>query len=247
MKKTDSALPNPHAGHRKRLREKYVCHGIDSLSEAELLELLLFYSIPRVDTRPQAEALLEAFGSVEGVLAATPEERCTITSLPAASEVLFSLLSDLAERTDRPKQKEQFSSPDFLKTYLPRQFFGFRKERAILFFLNAEGTLLHRQTILSHENSFVRLSLRTFVEPARRVQATAILLAHNHPNGIAIPSDADLTATSMLAHALQQEGLSLAEHYIVAGDTCVPILNRSIGASFASEPENGKPDGFDFR
>ncbi len=236
----------PHAGHRKRLREKFLCNGAEALSETELLELLLFFAIPRVDTRPTAETLLAAFGSLDGVLAAAPEELHAVASLNSSVDALFSLLHYLTERVERPMHKEQFSSAEFLCIYLPRQFSGFRKERAILFFLDDSGTLLHRQTVMSNETGAVRVTLRSLLEPAKRLGASAVILAHNHPNGKAIPSGADLDATRRLYHALQNYGLLLLEHYVVAGQDCVPILHGNEAFMFGTSANNTEAaDGFD--
>ncbi|MBR5263794.1 MAG: RadC family protein [Clostridia bacterium] len=216
----------PHAGHRERLREKYRLGGEQALTETEFLELLLFFSIPRVDTRPLAETLIEAFGSLDGVLAASPEEIRGFANLNGSTEVLFSVIRYLTDRSAMRMRECDFRDPAFAADYLPGQFAGYKKERAVLFYLDGGGSLLHRQTAMSSEEDAVQLSLRTVLETAKKVGASALVIAHNHPNGIAKPSSADLTATTRMREELQKEGLSLLEHYIIAGDACVPILGK---------------------
>jgi len=214
----------PHAGHRKRLRERFLLNGPEALSETELLEMLLFYSIPRVDTKPMAQKLLEAFGSLDGVLAASPADLHAFASVNDGTDALLALIRYFNERNAYQMGKARFGSPEFLLSYLPQQFCGYTHERALLFYLDDSGSLLHRQCILSGTENAIRISWRSIVETAKRIGASALLLAHNHPNGIAAPSGADLATTQNLYHALKAQNVLLLEHYIVAGDLCVPIL-----------------------
>lgn len=217
----------PHAGHRKRLRERFLLSGPEALSETELLELLLFYSVPRVDTKPLAQKLLEAFGSLDGVLAASTADLHAFASVSEGTDALFSLVRYLNERNAYQMGKARFGSPEFIGSYLPLQFSGYTHERALLFFLDDSGSLLHRQCILSGTENAIRISWRSVLETAQRVGASALLMAHNHPNGKAIPSGADLFTTQNLYHALKANDVLLLEHYIVAGDACVPILEEN--------------------
>lgn len=218
--------PRPHEGHRKRVRERFVKNGPDLFSEADLLEFLLFYAIPRVDTRPIAEKLLETFGSLDSVLLASPEELHANVKLPAGADCFFALLRHLQERSQMLICKAHFADPRFLAAYLPLQFQGFRKEHVILFFLDKDGFLLHRRTIAGALHS-VNLTLRSLTEPAERYGASALILAHNHPNGKPVPSAADLETTRILQKELQEHDLALLEHYIVAGDVCCSLLNEA--------------------
>lgn len=214
----------PHAGHRKRLRERFLQDGADALSETELIELLLFFSVPRVDTKPLAEKLLESFGSVDGVLAASPEDMHALAGCSENTDALFSLVRYLCERMTRQTRKSQFCSPEFVRTYLPTQFAGYKNERAILFYLDADGSLLHRQTVISSETDMVQFPQRAVLETAQRVGACSLLIAHNHPNGKLRPSKADLRTTKEFFRVCRDAGLQLLDHYIVAGEDCAPIL-----------------------
>lgn len=218
--------PRPHEGHRRRVRERFVKNGPDTFSETDLLEFLLFYAVPRVDTRPMAESLLETFGSLDSVLMASPEELHANVRLPAGADCFFALLRHLQERSQMLVCRAHFSDARFLASYLPLQFEGFRKEHVILFFLDKDGFLLHRRTIIGALHS-VNLTLRSLTEPAERYGACSLILAHNHPNGKAVPSPADLETTKLLQKELQDHQLTLLEHYIVAGNVCRPILNEA--------------------
>ena len=219
--------PRPHEGHRKRVRERFVKNGADTFSEAELLEFLLFYAIPRVDTRPIAERLLETFGSLDSVLLASPEELHANVRLPAGADCFFALLRHLQERSQMLVCRAHFFDERFLASYLPIQFIGFRKEHVILFFLDKDGFLLHRRTIVGGLHS-VNLTLRSLTEPAERYGACSLIIAHNHPNGKPVPSAADLETTRVLHKELKEHNLTLLEHYIVADTVCRPILNEAI-------------------
>ncbi|MBQ3155270.1 MAG: RadC family protein [Clostridia bacterium] len=217
----------PHAGHRKRLRERFLLGGAEALSETELLEMLLFYSVPRVDTKPLAQKLLQAFGSLDGVLAASPADLHAFASVSDGTDALFSLVRYLNERNAYQMGKARFSSPAFIESYLPMQFQGYTHERALLFYLDDSGSMIHRQCILSGTENAIRISWRSVAETAKRVGASALILAHNHPNGIALPSGADLVTTKNLYHTLKAQNILLLEHYIVAGEQCVPILQNN--------------------
>lgn len=216
--------PLPHEGHRKRVRERFVKNGPNSFSETDLLEFLLFYAIPRVDTRPVAEKLLETFGSLDSVLLAAPDELHACVSLPSGADCFFALLRHLQDRSQMLVCRERFSDPAFLRTYLPLQFVGFRKEHVILFFLDQNGFLLHRRTIRSGSINSVGFTLRSLTEPAGQFGASAVIIAHNHPNGNTTPSAADVETTNYLRRELQGSGLTLINHYIVAGNVIVPLL-----------------------
>lgn len=239
--KIEKTSANPHAGHRKRLRARF--ENGDALTEAELLELLLFYCVPRVDTRPMAESLLETFGCIEQVLAATKEERRLAAALPDAADILFALINDIHRQREITEQTAVFTSDAFLLQYLPRRFCGFQKERAELFFLDSAGILLHRKTIYSNDRNYVQLSPDHFLVPAAEHHAEVIILAHNHPNGKAIPSSADLYATASIYRLLERNGLLLAEHYVVAGDSCAKILQDSL---YAHPMPDGLPEEISF-
>lgn len=218
--------PRSHEGHRSRVRERFVKNGASTFSEADLLEFLLFYAIPRVDTRPIAEKLLETFGSLDGVLLASPEELHANVHLPSGADCFFALLRHLQERSQMLVCRAHFSDPRFLSEYLPLQFLGFRREHVILFFLDKDGFLLHRRAIPGALHS-VNITLRSLTEPAEYHGACSLIIAHNHPNGKAVPSAADLETTSILHKELKEHGLTLLEHYIVAGNVCRPILKEA--------------------
>jgi DNA repair protein RadC len=217
----------PHEGHRERLRERFLTKGADALSETELLELILFFSIPRVDTKPLAKTLLESFGSLDGVLAATPEELHAFARISGNTDALLAVLRLLTQRAVNHMKHADFRSTDFARQYLPRQFAGYTKERVLLFFLDSDGSLLHRQTAVSCEEGTVQLSVPNVVQVAKNVGASALVMAHNHPNGKAFPSKADLASTHQLRNAFAKEGLVLLEHYVVAGCECIPISEYS--------------------
>ena len=226
MEKNTSAK-YPHEGHRERLRERFLTQGADALSETELLELILFFSIPRVDTKPLAKTLLEAFGSLDGVLAASTEELHAFARISGNTDVLLTILRLLNQRAVNHMKHADFRSKDFAKQYLPGQFAGYTKERVLLFFLDSSGSLLHRQTAISCEEGTVQLSVPNVVQVAKNIGASALVMAHNHPNGKAFPSKADLASTQQLLKAFAKEGLVLLEHYVVAGNDCIPISEYS--------------------
>lgn len=86
---------NPHEGHRERMKQRYLSQGLDGFAEHEVLEMLLFYSVPRADTNELAHALLDRFSDLHGVLSAEPRELCQVSGVKMHTAILFRLVSDV--------------------------------------------------------------------------------------------------------------------------------------------------------
>ncbi len=226
MAKKTSREPRPHEGHRRRMREYMAKVGPDALTEYELMEILLYYSVPRVDTADLAKSLIDHFGCLESVLLASPEEIRSVAKLSAGTECFFSLLQHLLSRSLYLSARIFFSDPRFLETYLPSQFRGFGNEHLIIFYLDKSGSLLSRKCIVGDGNS-AQFLLDPIIDTATHLGAVSVLLAHNHPNGILEPSEEDWTSTEKVRLSLKMRGIKLLEHYIVSGEKCRPMLKNA--------------------
>lgn len=211
-------------GHRKRCKTRLLSQGASTLSDAELLEMLLFYAVPRRDVRPQAEALIERFGSLDAVLNAEIEEITKCTGLKAGAEVLFALLRETLSRTTVAEGDESLLDGDGVKNYLLELYRGKEVETVYALYFDEGGIFLGRQVILRGDINSARFSLRKITEGVIRVGGKSVILAHNHPSDILVPSSDDIISTKRIAAHLSANEITLIDHYIVGKNDVASIL-----------------------
>lgn len=206
-------------GHRNRVRERYLNTGLDTFQDYEALELLLFYAIPRKDTKSTAKNLISRFGSLPAVLDATLEE-LTEAGLSPNAAILLKLVPDMnryyAVKTDGAGQKVH-STSDAGKI-LCAMFRHEQTESVRLLCLNAGGKVLKLALLNEGDINAVHFSVRKIVETALSAKAVSVILAHNHPGGTLTPSREDLDATNSAKAALSTVGIQLLDHLIISGD-----------------------------
>ena len=206
-------------GHRNRVRERYLNTGLDTFQDYEALELLLFYAIPRKDTKSTAKNLIARFGSLPAVLDATLEE-LTEAGLSPNAAVLLKLVPDMnryyAVKTDGAGQKVHSTSD--AGRILCAMFRHEQTESVRLLCLNAGGKVLKLALLNEGDINAVHFSVRKIVETALSAKAVSVILAHNHPGGTLTPSREDLDATNSAKAALSTVGIQLLDHLIISGD-----------------------------
>lgn len=216
---------NVHGGHRERLKNRFLKEGLEHFDEHQVLELLLFYCIPRQDTNPIAHALLEHFGSLSQVMEAPPSELKKVAGMGEASATFLSLLNAF----DRYYQVNRASSLVILNTleqcgrYLMPFFYGRRNETVYLLCLDAKCKVLCCKEVGEGSVNSAAVPIRRVVEMALGANATSVVLAHNHPSGLAVPSDEDQLTTRQLAIALAAVDITLVDHMIMADDEFVSL------------------------
>ena len=206
-------------GHRNRVRERYLNTGLDTFQDYEALELLLFYAIPRKDTKSTAKNLISRFGSLPAVLDATVEE-LTEADLSPNAAILLKLVPDMnryyAVKTDGAGQKVHSTSD--AGRILCAMFRHEQTESVRLLCLNAGGKVLKLALLNEGDINAVHFSVRKIVETALSAKAVSVILAHNHPGGTLTPSREDLDATNSAKAALSTVGIQLLDHLIISGD-----------------------------
>lgn len=214
-----------HDGHRQRRREQFLQHGLDSFADHEILELLLFYAIPRQDTNPIAHELINRFGSLEQVLAAPVEELVRISGVGEYAAALLKLVPQVTRRARASSivRERALDTSERIGAFFVEQFVAERSEIMYQLCLDAKGRMLSCQRISEGDVSSVSLNMRKLVETALRSNAVLVALAHNHPSGVAFPSKEDLVATRMAAEALDTIGIQLVDHIIVADDDFISM------------------------
>lgn len=219
-----------HDGHRQRKKEQFRTHGLDAFADHEVLELLLYYAIPRRDTNPVAHRLMERFGSLDGVFSATVEELEEVEGMGKNAATLLALWMPLYRRVrTKPTAKEVIlNSTEQAGRYFMDLFFGMRREELYEACLDAKGKLLACCRIAEGSVDAVNINTRRLVENALKCGASAVILAHNHPSGIALPSPDDNTTTLALWDALRAVGIPLIDHIIVADEDYVSLRDNGL-------------------
>lgn len=228
-----------HAGHRARMKERFLAANGKDLADHELLEMLLYYVIPRRDTNEIAHHLIEEFGSIERVLDAPIDELVTTQGVSAATATYLALVREAAGRytaakvTEREGASPIFDTPEKIVAFLRPKYVGVTVERAYLLLFDNGMRMLDCRHLGDGEISSLLISVRRIAEIAYRKRASRVVLAHNHPDGIALPSKEDLALTRQVAAALQLLEIPLLEHFIFSKYGYCTVLNQ------AEEQETG--------
>jgi len=206
-----------HEGHRQRLKERFQKEGLDNFNPREVLELLLFYCIPRKDTKPIARALLDHFETVPGVLNASPSELMRVPEVGENTAIFLSLLRQAHRYYEVSNIGEiPLTDPAACGAYLKPRFADRRNETVFLLCLDAKCKSLGCFLVGEGDVNSAAVPIRRIVEMALNANATSVILAHNHPSGVAIPSPEDCLTTRQLAMALRAVEIELADHIVVA-------------------------------
>ena len=213
-----------HDGHRERLRSRFRKEGLEHFAQHEALELLLYYCIPRKDTNPIAHRLLERFHDLPGVLNAPASE---LTKIPEVGQNVADYLNILRQlhRYCAVCEAEEIAltSIDACGRYLAPRFTEHRNEVVYLLCLDAKCKVLECSKVGEGSVNSAAVPIRRIVEMALGANATAVVLAHNHPSGVALPSDEDKATTHRLAMALRAVEIELVDHLIIADDDYISL------------------------
>ena len=215
-----------HDGHRQRLKERFRTGGLDNFTDVQVLELGLYYCIPRRDSYPIAHALIEHFGSLSQVLEASVEELQKVPGIGEGTAVYLSLLTQIGRfyLGDRSQREEILPTLDKCGEYLVPRFFGRSTETVFLLCLDAKCKVLCCREVGQGSVNSAGISVRKIVETALGVNATTVVLAHNHPSGLALPSAEDIITTRRVAAALAAVEVHLADHVVVADGAYVSMV-----------------------
>lgn len=219
---------NPHEGHRNRIRAEYIAHGFDdSTPDHKVLEMLLFYCIPRGDTNEIAHDLLERFGSLPGVFEADASELMKVHGVGPKAAFFLNLMVPITRRYLKAKKlKKNISANSDISEiyeYVTLQYFGKTTEEFTLICFDTKGKLSGTEVLASGDDSEVRVSVRMIIAAAIRMKAAFVVLAHNHPGGFALPSATDLEMTQKIGQALKGIKVGLLDHIIVTEDDYVSL------------------------
>ena len=214
-----------HIGHRQRLKDRFRAEGLDHFSERHVLELLLFYAVPQRDTAPLAQELLDRFGSLPQVLEASAGELEKVNGVGPNVSTLLTLITAISRYylVQRTSNVTILNTTELCGQYLLQHFHGRRNETVFMLCLDAKCKVLCCKEVGEGSVNSANIPIRRVVEIALAVNATTVILAHNHPSGLAIPSSEDILTTRRVAMALDAVEICLADHIVVADDDFVSM------------------------
>lgn len=218
---------NLHAGHRERLKKRFLNYGLSGFEEHNILELLLFFGIPYKDTNETAHELLQKFGSIENITCRSVEELTSIKNMTENAAILLKLIPDISRIYSLKTQhdKTETYSLDTIKDRILIDFIGCESETVFIYFFDGEMKLVSLKKIERESDLGTAISSRTVVETALECKATSIVMAHSHPSGKNAISMDDIAYTSRLDYLLSELGIDLLEHFVVCDKELLGINN----------------------
>ncbi len=209
---------NVHEGHRERLRQRFLNEGLDGFQDHNVLELLLFYSIPMKDTNKEAHALIDTFGSLSAVFDADYEALCEVNGIGERTASLIKLVPSLFNKyeTDKLNHSEVIlNSSELAAKYAAPYFKGITEEKLYVMCLDSKCKLLSICLVSDGTVDESRVNTRKIIELAYKNKASNVILVHNHPSGVTAPSNSDINTTIGMVDLLEDVGLRLNDHIII--------------------------------
>ena len=214
-----------HDGHRNRLKNRFLNEGLTNFEDHNVLELLLFYSIPRSNTNEIAHELLNKFGSLHGVFEAGMEDLMSINGISRHSAVLIKMIPELfvVYGRDKVRDIQKINSSDDAKQFFIPRFYGKVREEVQIVLLDDKMNIIKWVKIYEGSVNSANVPIRKIVEIAIENRATNVIIAHNHPTGLILPSKDDLRATAKVREALALVDIKLLDHVIVSDNEAASL------------------------
>ena len=219
----ESPAPSPapdHLGHRKRLKEKYTSQGASALQDYELLELLLSFSIPHRDTKSYAKRLLAVFTNLRGILEADLPTLQNLGGLPPQSALQLRAMGDLFRLANQSefRRGRALGGPEDVAGFLREQIGSRPREVFMVLFMDHRNHLLAFERLQEGTVDHTAVYPREILRRALELNATGLILAHNHPAGSLEPSEGDKQLTRQILTAARAMGLTVHDHLILASE-----------------------------
>lgn len=210
--------PGIHAGHRERMKERFLKEGLDHFQLHEVLELILFLSIPRRDVNALAHELIQRFGSFSAVLDAPYEQLLDVPGIGKESALVLKMMPQIAkvyfrDRVGKPPKKLEY---DALGESLTLHYIGLDHEEVIALFYNNAMAMTGKTVLHKGDINSASFSLRKLVDACVNYKASFVVLAHNHPHGLPIASGDDLHTNDIIRRFLGNMNIDLLDHFIIA-------------------------------
>ena len=215
-----------HKEHRERVRKRFETLGLEDFDEHQVLEMMLFYAIPRKDTNEIAHRLIDRFGSFAQVMDTSLEELERVEGMGHSSALMLKFFRSCYRyyQMSKASSGKDMKSVEACAAYLMAKLEGKRNEEVYLLCLDAKRKPLGCRVISEGSVNSAEVSTRKVLEAALAMNATTAVLAHNHPSGIALPSMEDIVTTRRMAMALDAVGILLEDHVVVADRDYVSLF-----------------------
>ena len=218
-----------HDGHRARMKKRFLETQTDGFEDYNVLELMLFFAIPRGDVNPTAHALINKFGSLAAVMDASPEELMTVPGVGENAAAMIKLVPEAYKRYLMSKNDNgviihnAHEAGEYIKAF----FVGETDEAFCMACLDGKNKVLNCQILFRGSVNQTPITIRNIIKTALMFNSTSVIIAHNHTSGIAVPSSADVEATKAIKEALENVDITLADHIVVADDDFVSFRDSS--------------------
>jgi DNA repair protein RadC len=218
--KEGQAQTNQHkgAGHRKRLRDRFLQSGLIGFHDYEIVELLLTLGTPRRDCKEMAKDAIKQFGGLRGVLDATLDELQSIKGVGPSNAFGMKLFQAVEERMakERLPKKVELQSLQSIVQYLQKKIGREKQEHCVALYLDTQNQLIEERSISVGTLNAASVHPREVFEPAVALRAASVIVAHNHPSGATEPSSEDRDITKRLVETGRVLGIELRDHIIVS-------------------------------
>ncbi len=210
------------------MKKRFLEHGLENFDDHSVLELLLFYALPRTDVNPIAHKLIESFGSLAGVFDAPIDELTKVSGISANSAMFIKLIPQASRRylISRCSFEDILDSTEKAGRYLLPRFFAERDEIVYMICLDAKCKVLNCKRLFRGSVNSANVSIRKIVENALLYNSTSVIIAHNHTSGIALPSHEDKITTRRIESALRAVDIVMTDHIIVAEDDFISMADN---------------------
>ena len=205
---------NIHAGHRARMKKRFIEHGFQGMEQHEVLEMLLYYGIPRKDTNLTAHRLLDRYGSFAKVCDTPVDVLQRDFGLTEAAAVLIKMVPELARVYAETKFSKPYIDKDTAVEVLRPKFIGATVEKVAIALSDANDRLILCDVVAEGSLSATESPVRKIVDLALRHNAKYVYLAHNHPSELCAPSRQDLETTRVISETLNSIGVMLVDHIV---------------------------------
>lgn len=219
-----------HDGHRDRMRRRFVETGLEGFNDHNVLELLLFYAVPRKDTNELAHRLIKTFGSLSEVFEASFAQLVAVDGIGEAGAALIKLVPEIGRRylIDKSLPADTVSSSDEAGRYFVSRFMFEKTEQLYALMLDSANRVIACRSLSSGSVNSTELSIRLLVETAIKHGAAGVIVAHNHPGAPPTPSEEDETCNYRIASALSLVNINFLAHIIVSGSDYTVINKQKL-------------------
>ena len=212
---------NPHAGHRSRMRKRFLASGYDALYEHELLELLLFYARPVVNTNNIAHAITDEFGSLGKALSADKDKLCEIDGMGSSGALFMKLMYDFSKSyLKRSHSSETLNTVKQLSDCISEQFGNTQATICSILCLSAQSELLRSITLPVDDITNGSISQKELAAMILKSGAFSVCIGLNHGDGLTLPTDSDYAVTRIFAELLSAVGIAFRDCIIYGSENC---------------------------